>query len=81
MFMRIFFITFTLLILFLSSGCRAAHPSPTPVLSGKSPPVLPTDAVTPMPKQTAISVPRGKPPIVDGTLSPGEWTSAAVETF
>ena len=81
MFMRMLFITSTLLILFLSSGCRADYPSPTPVPSGMSPPVLPTDALTPTVKQTRVSVPRGKPPVVDGTISPGEWSSAVIETF
>ena len=29
----------------------------------------------------SISVPQGKPLAVDGTVSPGEWHGAAVETF
>ena len=81
MFMRKLFITLTLLILFLSSGCRADHPPPTTVPSGVSQLALSTDVITPVAKQTAVSVPRGKPPIIDGTISPGEWGNAAIETF
>ena len=81
MLVRILFLTLASLILFLSSGCRADHLSPTPVPSGISLPVLPTDALTPMAQQAGVSVPPGKPPIVDGTISPGEWDNAAIETF
>ena len=81
MFTRVLLITLTLLILFLSGGCRAAHPSPTPVPPSISPSVLPTAALTPMAQPARVSVPRGKPPVVDGTLSPGEWGSAVIETF
>jgi hypothetical protein len=28
-----------------------------------------------------ISVPQGNPPVIDGTLSPGEWEQAAIESF
>jgi len=81
MFTRVLFITSTLLILSLSSGCRADYSSPTPVSSDTSSPAPPTKAPTPIAGQTTVSVPRGKPPTIDGTISPGEWDNAVIETF
>lgn len=54
------------LIPFLFSGYRDAGPSETP-LSLAEPP--------------AVSVPPGNPPVIDGTISPGEWGGAEIETF
>jgi hypothetical protein len=71
----------TLLILFLSSGCQTDNSVSTAVASDTPPPPSPTNVATPLTEQPAISVPQGAPPAIDGSLSPGEWDRAAVETF
>jgi len=38
-----------------------------------------TETLTPQAEQVAVSVPPGSPPVIDGTLSPGEWDDAAIE--
>ncbi len=74
MIIRTLFIIFALLTLVLCSGCQEDHPSST-----TTPPDMPSP--TPLAEQTSISVPQGKPPVIDGTLSPGEWEAAVVESF
>ena len=81
MFTRILFIVLTLLILFLSSGCHEGNVSSTSVASSTPPAATLTQAPTLLPEQSTISVPQGKPLAIDGTMSPGEWDSARVETF
>jgi len=62
----------TIIVLILVTGCREPELAITPV-----PPVEEgTDEVT-----DSIAVPSGNPPTIDGTLSPGEWEQARVETF
>lgn len=53
-----------------------ATPVPTDI-----PTATPTETSTPLTKQSTISVPRGKSPIIDGTMSPGEWDGAVVKSF
>ena len=70
-----------LLILFPSSGCQKDSSSSIAVASDTPQPSPPTSIATPFLERPAISVPQGKPPTIDGNLSPGEWDGAAVETF
>ena len=81
MFTRILLIVLTLLILFLSSGCREDNSSSTSVTFDTPPPAPPTEVPTSLTEQSTISVPQGKPLAIDGTMSPSEWDSAGVETF
>ena len=70
-----------MLILSLASGCQQDKSPSIPVASGTPPPAPPTEAPTPTSEQPTISAPQGKPLAIDGTMSPGEWDSAGVETF
>jgi hypothetical protein len=61
-----------IIVLILVTGCRELELADTPV-----PPYEEgTDKVT-----DSIAIPSGNPPTIDGTLSPGEWEQATVETF
>jgi hypothetical protein len=84
------FVVFTLLILFPITGCQKESLSPTSVaseISTTEPPiensitVSATETATPTTEESTISVAQGKPLAIDGTMSPGEWDGAAVETF
>jgi len=81
MFARILLIVSVLAIPFLSSECQDDDASSVTVAS--SPPSLATAAgvSNPLTEQFIISVPHGNPLAIDGTMSPGEWDSAGVETF
>ena len=41
----------------------------------------PEPTAPPLAAQTAIIVPQGNPPAIDGTISPVEWDDASIETF
>jgi hypothetical protein len=81
MFRRIFSIILPPLILFLSSGCQEDSGSSIPIASNTPLPATPTATSTLPIEQFAIPVPQGKPPLIDGTISPGEWDNAMIESF
>lgn len=81
MFIRILFVVLTLLVPLLSSGCQGNNPSSVSATPDSPPSAPPTEALTSSKEQPIISVPQGKPLAIDGTISPGEWGSAGVETF
>jgi hypothetical protein len=81
MFTRIVFIVLVLLILILSIGCQEDTSSSISVAPDAPPSALPTEAPTSLTEQPTIYVPQGTPLVIDGTLSPGEWDRAVVETF
>jgi hypothetical protein len=80
-FSYISFIALTLLFPFLSGGCQEEESSTISVAPDTPPPPAPIEAPTSLPGQSIIHVPQGKPLDIDGTISPGEWDSAEVETF
>jgi CubicO group peptidase (beta-lactamase class C family) len=58
--------------------------TPTTAPAGRDAPVLsetPTGVSSSLTAPSTIAVPQGNPPAIDGTMSPGEWDSAAVEPF
>jgi len=81
MFRRIFSIILPPLILFLSSGCQEDSGSSIPIASNTSLPATPTATSTLPIEQFTIPVPQGKPHLIDGTISPGEWDNAMIESF
>ena len=81
MFKRNFLIVLSLHILFISRGCQDDKSSSISVTFDTPPPASPTEIPTTLTKKSVISVPQGKPLAIDGTMSPGEWDSAVIETF
>lgn len=81
MFERKTLIVLSLLIPFLSSGCQEDIASPISTTTGTPPPAHPTATLTSLTEQSTISVPEGEPLAIDGTISPGEWDNARIETF
>ena len=94
MFNRKSFVVLTMLIALLVSACKSDTSTPTsmaapdtplpasPTVALTSPPATPAATPTLFPEpSTLISVPPGKPHAIDGTMSPGEWDGARVETF
>ena len=73
---RISLLILILLVLLLTSACQGADSASISVTPNAPTPATPTQAPT-----ESGSVPQGKPPVIDGTLSPGEWDSAATDTF
>ena len=70
-----------LLVPFFSGGCQEDGQTSLPVTSDTAPPVLPTETHALSTDRSTIPVPQGESPVIDGTMSPGEWENAAVETF
>jgi hypothetical protein len=70
-----------LLIAFLSGGCQQDNDSSISAAPGTAAPEIATEAAVPLTEQSAIRVPEGKAPTIDGALSPGEWDNAVVEIF
>ena len=70
----------TLLVLFLSGGCQGI-PSTIDVTVETPPPAALTEVPPAFEERSIISVPQGRPIAIDGTMSPGEWDAAGVETF
>ena len=68
-------------MLFLSSGCQENNKPTIPITSNTSLPAIPTATSTPLIEQFTILVPQGKPHLIDGTISPGEWDNAIIESF
>jgi hypothetical protein len=65
----------------LLGACPGNGPSPIPA-TPEAPLSAPAEpAPTSIQAQQVISVPQGRPPTLDGTLSPGEWSDAVVESF
>lgn len=64
-----------------SCACQENNTTLIPMTLEAPPPATPTTTPTPRPDPALISVPQGKPPTIDGTLSPGEWDDAATDTF
>jgi hypothetical protein len=70
-----------LLVILLSSGCQGGQTGATPVPSETSLPLPLIETTVPPTEEMVVSVPRGTPPVIDGTFSPGEWEQAAVESL
>ena len=87
------YVALILLFPLLFSSCQTDNPpsistapsTPTsapPTAAPDTPsPATPTVTPTSIKRQFTIPVPQGKPLVVDGTLSPGEWANALVEPF
>ncbi|NIS80231.1 MAG: hypothetical protein GTO14_08485 [Anaerolineales bacterium] len=81
MFTRILFLVLTMWIPVLTGGCHEDD-SPSTSEAPYTPPfVTPTEASPSVTEQSTISVPQGEPLAIDGTLHPGEWDRAVIETF
>ena len=76
---RILFSVLSIAYLFLVSGCQGDI-LPQPV-SDKPQEILPIETDTPATDMNTVFVPQGKPQAIDGTIAPGEWDNAVVETF
>ena len=74
-------ITVFVLISALLTGCGDKRPSPTS--AEIDPPQIEFPIKTPDSKidPLTISVPSGQLPVIDGTISPGEWHNAIIEYF
>ena len=62
----------------VTATLRVVTATPIPA---EIPTAAPTETPTSLTERATISVPQGKPLAIDGTMSPGEWGSAAIETF
>jgi len=78
---RILLIVLVLLILILTLGCRGDDTSSIFETPATLPPAPLTETPAPLTQQHTITVPWGQPPVIDGTISPGEWDNAIVEPF
>lgn len=74
-------IVVALWLLLSTAGCgedvAATISEASPTLSPMPSPEAPLS----LPERSVIPIPQGIPPVIDGTLSPGEWDDAAVEFF
>jgi hypothetical protein len=71
----------SVLTLALCCGCGPGAPSATATLPAVPSPVPPIEAPSLTAASVGLSVPQGKAPLIDGTLAPGEWDGALVESF
>lgn len=72
-----------LLLVACLAACTPVAPAPTAaptaLLPTALPPTAPPPTVTPPPAAVTLEVPTGNPPVLDGTMSPGEWDAAHIE--
>jgi len=80
-FTRIAVIVLASLLILFASGCQGDSSSSITVTPVSPTPAPPTELPTSSIDRSTITVPQGEPPVIDGTISPGEWDSASVETF
>jgi hypothetical protein len=78
---QISFFILILPVLLLTSACRGEESAPTSALTDTPAPATRTEAPKPTEAPAMLSVPQGKAPTIDGTLSPGEWDGAATDLF
>jgi hypothetical protein len=90
---RILIRILVLLFLVLSAACQGQDAAPiSEVTETPAPTTMAEETETPEPTRLAevpdpagapaiLSVPGGEPPTIDGTLSPGEWDGAAMDSF
>ena len=73
-------LTAYLLLAACLAACTPAAPAPAAVPPTPPPTVLPTmPPPAALPAAVTFEVPTGNPPVLDGTLSPGEWDGARRE--
>ena len=82
MFIRFKRVITVIMLLYLVVGCGEVEPiAPTtiPTITALPSPVpSPTPTATLQPVGAALTIPHGQAPIIDGTLSAGEWEAALV---
>jgi len=78
---RVLILVLTLAVLLLSVACQEDGALSKPGAPVSLSPLPPTETPLPVAEPPGIPVPQGKPTSIDGTISPGEWVNAAVESF
>lgn len=78
-----FFLLLMMAVLLAACSGAEAVPTSAPTPSPVPPTPVPTSTPTPEPSGPVLTVPEvtGPAPVMDGTMSPGEWEGAAVERF
>ncbi|HEY71606.1 MAG TPA: hypothetical protein G4O08_13600 [Anaerolineae bacterium] len=78
---QIWRVVLVLFLLFVSAGCGGDVSATIPEKTQTPSPMPSPEATLSPPERSVIHIPQGSPPVIDGTLSLGEWDDAAVEFF
>lgn len=70
-----------MIVLTLVVGCEGAAPRSTPTSIPPTPTATPSPTETPVPSGPTLAVPKGTAPVIDGTFSPDEWSTAYEAEF